>query len=278
MRVGDVECFVLSDGEFRMDGGGIFGLVPKALWEMVLPADELNRVSMALNCLFIISSGRRILVDTGFGRKLSPKDSNLFALRRDHGDLLDNLEHLGCGPGDIDIVINTHLHSDHCGGNTISREGVPVPTFPNARYWIQRLEWADACYPNERTRSSYIPEHFLPIQQAGQLQLLHGDARVTKEVRCVVTRGHTRAHQSVIVESAGEVAVFLGDLASGAVQLERLPWTTAFDTEPLETVETKRAMRDWAAERHALLIFGHDVSTPCGYLQQKGDNFWVEAP
>jgi len=278
MRLGDIECFVLSDGEWRMDGGAIFGVVPKVLWQKVLPADELNRVPMALNCLLILAGGKRILVDTGFGRKLSPKEDKVFALRRDHGDLLDNLQRLGYAPGDIDIVINTHLHPDHCGGNTTLRDGVPVPTFPNAQYWIQRLEWAAACYPNERTRSTYRPENFLPLQEAGQLQLLHGDTHVTDEVRCVVTRGHTRAHQSVIIESASESAVFLGDLAARAVHLERLTWTTAFDTEPLETLEAKRAMRDWVLGRHALLIFGHDVSMPCGYLWKEGDNFQVKSP
>jgi glyoxylase-like metal-dependent hydrolase (beta-lactamase superfamily II) len=278
MRLGNAELFVLSDGEWRLDGGAIFGVVPKTLWEKVLPPDELNRVPMALNCLLIISQGKRILVDTGLGRKLSPKERKIRALRHDDGDLLDNLEQLGHAPADIDIVINTHLHPDHGGGNTIVDDGVPVPAFPNAQYWIQRLEWANACRPNERTRNTYLPENFLPLQKAGQLQLLHGDTRVTADVRCLVTRGHTRAHQSVIIESAGETAVFLGDLAARAVHLERLTWTTAFDTEPLETLEAKRAMRDWALQRHALLIFGHDVSTPTGYLEKEGDSFRVKAP
>jgi glyoxylase-like metal-dependent hydrolase (beta-lactamase superfamily II) len=277
MRLGSAELSVLSDGEWRLDGGSIFGVVPRTLWEKVLPPDELNRVPMALNCLLILSQGKRILVDTGYGRKLSPKERRIRALRHDHGDLLDNLERLGHTPADIDIVINTHLHPDHCGGNTIVHDGVPVPTFPNAQYWIQRLEWAAACYPNERTRSTYLAESFSPLEKAGQLQLLLGDTPVTEEVRCVVTRGHTQAHQSVIIESDGETAVFLGDLAARAVHLERLTWTTAYDSEPLETLEAKRAMRDWALQRHALLIFGHDVSTPTGFLEKEGDRFRVKA-
>lgn len=278
MRLGNVELFVVSDGEFRVDGGGHFGLVPKVLWEKVLPADELNRVPTALNCLLIISGGRRILVDTGIGHKLSPKERDIWALQRHHGDLLANLQRIGYAPSDIDIVINTHLHFDHCGGNTVLRDGVPVPTFPHAQYWIQRLEWAAACYPDERTRNTYLPENFLPLQQAGQLRLLLGDTRVTDEVRCMVTRGHTRAHQSVVIESAGETAIFLGDLASAAIRVERLGWISAFDTEPLETLETKRAIRDWALEKHALLIFEHDVSMPLGYLWKEGEDFRVKAP
>ncbi len=278
MRLGNVELFVLSDGQFRVDGGGMFGLVPKVLWEKVIQADELNRVPVALNCLLIISEGKRILVDTGLGRKLSPKEYENHALRREQGDLLDDLQRAGYTPSDIDIVINTHLHSDHCGGNTILRDGAPVPTFPNAQYWIQRREWADACYPNERTRNTYLPENLRPVQESGQLTLLSGGTRVTGKVRCKVTRGHTRAHQSVIIESEGETAVFLGDLAPVAVNLERLAWIAAFDVEPLETLETKRAMRDWVLERHALLIFVHDVRMPVGYLREDEGRFRVEAP
>lgn len=278
MRLGNTELFVLSDGAFHLDGGAIFGVVPKVLWEKVLPPDEWNRVPMALNCLLIVSEGKRILVDTGYGRKLPAKQRDLLALQRSQGDLLDDLQRLGYAPGDIDIVINTHLHPDHCGGNTVLRDDVAVPAFPNAEYWIQYHEWADACYPNERTRKTYLPGSFLPLQQAGQLRLLYGDTQVTDEVRCVVTRGHTRGHQSVIIESAGEAALFLGDVAARAVHLERLAWTTAFDTEPLETLEEKRALRDWALKKRALLIFGHDVRMPIGRLHKEGDRFEVSAP
>ncbi len=270
MRLGDVELFILSDGRFRLDGGGIFGVVPRVLWQKVLPPDELNRVPLALNCLLIISEGKHILVDTGLGRKLSPQECEILALQRDQGDLLDNLQRLGYHPDNIDIVINTHLHSDHCGGNTVWRDGLPVPTFPKAQYCIQQQEWVDAHHPNERTHSTYLPQNLAPLAESGQLRLLHGDTRISKEVRCVLTRGHTQAHQSVIIESGGETAVFLGDLAPLVVSIERLAWIMAFDIEPLVTLETKRAMRNWALERHALLIFEHDVHTPMGYLQQEG--------
>jgi len=276
MRLGNVECFIVSDGEWRMDGGAIFGVVPKVLWETIVPADELNRVPMALNCLLILSQGKRILVDTGFGRKVLAKEAGQLALQRQDGDLLDGLQRLGYGPKEIDIVINTHLHSDHCGGNTLDRGGTLKPAFSSAEYWIQRVEWAEACYPNERTRKTYLPENFRPLESAGQLRLLHGNTRVTAEVRCMATKGHSRGHQSVIIESDGETAIFLGDLAGRAVHLEHLAWTTAFDSEPFETIESKRAIRDWAIERNALLFFGHDVPMPSGRLLRSGDRFVVQ--
>jgi len=278
MRLGNIELQMLDDGRFLKDGGGLFGLVPKLFWQEVLPADDVNRVSLALRCLFIISEGKRILVDTGLGSKLTPKESEILVLRRERGGLLDHLQRLGYAPGDIDIVINTHLHSDHCGGNTCLRDGALVPTFPNAQYWAQQQEWACACYPNERTGHAYLAENLAPLQESGQLKLLYGDTRITQEVRCLVTRGHTRAHQSIVIESRGETAVFVGDLAPLAVHMERLAWIPAYDTEPLETLETKRAMRSWALERHALLIFGHEIGTPMGYLVPDGARFRVQAP
>jgi glyoxylase-like metal-dependent hydrolase (beta-lactamase superfamily II) len=231
---------------------------------------------MALNCLLIVSEGKRILVDTGFGDKLSPKERQIWGIA-DERRLVGDLSRLGFSPADIDIVINTHLHSDHCGGNTVLQLGEAVPTFPRAEYWVQRLELADARYPNERTRATYLAENFMPLEERGQLRLLYGDTRVTSEVRCVVTRGHTRAHQSVVIESGEETAIYLGDLASWAILMERLAWVSAFDVEPLETIETKRRIRNWALEENALLIFEHDSRVGMGHLHEADGKYEVEA-
>ena len=276
MRLGDVELHIVSAGRFKVDGGAAFGLVPKVLWERIIQPDALNRIPMALNCLLIESHGKKILVDTGFGDKLPPKQREIMALEDDNG-LIESLKRLGIAPDQIDIVINTHLHSDHCGGNTTLFNDKLAPTFPNAEYWIQRLEWADALYPNERTRTTYLPENLLPLEREGQLRLLNGDARVTPEVRCLVTRGHTRAHQSVVIESAERRAIYLGDLAPLAINMERLAWVPSFDIEPLETIETKRRIRQWAIEERVLLIFEHDVKTAMGYLRLEGERYKVEA-
>jgi len=273
MRIGNVELHVVSDGEFWTDGGGAFGLVPRVLWEDFAQPDDLNRVPMALNCLLIVSEGRRILVDTGYGDKLSPKRAEQLALSRD-GGLIAGLARLGLEPGDIEIVINTHLHADHCGGNTMGSGETLKPTFPNACYWVQRIEWAEALYPNERTRATYLAENLRPIE--GQLRLLSGDTRVTPEVRCVVTRGHTRAHQSVVIESEGRHAVYLGEVAPLTVNLERLAWIASFDVEPLESLETKRRWRDWAWEHEAIIFLNHDVRCPVGRLHRENERYRVE--
>lgn len=218
----------------------------------------------------------RILVNTGPGN-LTDKQQRHWGLGRPEGDLLDGLARLTVAPEDVDVVIATHLHSDHFGGATVwGPDGGAVPTFPRAEFWVQRREWADARYPNERTRGTYLPENLLPLEASGRLRLLNGDTVVTSEVRTLVTRGHTHAHQCVILESAGQTAIYLSDLAPFAVNLERLAWIPAFDVEPLETLETKRRVRDWALAADVLLIFEHDPDVPLGHLRQEEDKYRVE--
>jgi glyoxylase-like metal-dependent hydrolase (beta-lactamase superfamily II) len=250
------------------------------LWEKVIRPDELNRVPMDLRCLLIESSEGPVLVDTGYGAKLSAKQMqqlNLVSPAR----LLDDLAAAGYRPEDVRMVINTHLHADHCSGNTyLDAAGQPRPTFPNATYLVQRLELADATYPNERTRNTYFAENFLPLRDLRDgkgesvLRVLHGDTQITSEVRVQVTPGHTRAHQVVIIESQGETAVFLAD-AGYVANLERIAWVPAFDVEPLASIETKRALRDWAWRRNALLFFQHDIAIPAGRIRPEGDGWRV---
>ncbi len=274
MQIGRAKLHLVSDGLVWLDGGGPFGLVPRTMWEKLLSPDEFNRVPLSLYCLLIRSQGKTILVDTGLGDHLSDKQRQIYGLTRPNGGLIQALARLGLSPEAIDIVINTHLHADHSGGNTTRRGGNEelIPTFPRAEYWIQRQEWADAAFPNERTRAVYLPENFLPIKEVEQLHLLNGDTQVTSEVRTVITRGHTRAHQSVVIESEGEVALYTGDLATLAVHFERLAWVTAFDVEPLETIETKRRWQRWALERNARIILPHDTQTPLARLQQNAED------
>ncbi|MBU0494055.1 MAG: MBL fold metallo-hydrolase [Chloroflexi bacterium] len=274
ITLGQARLTLLRDGTFWMDGGGLFGLVPRTLWVRQAPPDDLNRVEMALNCLLIEADGQCILVETGMGAKLSEREAGFFSLKRD-GGLTARLAELGRSPADVDLVINTHLHNDHAGGNTTLVDGQAVPTFPRATYCVQRREWADALFPDERTRATYLSDNLQPI--AGQVRLLAGDERLTPSVRCVVTRGHTLAHQSVLIESDGQRALFVGDLGPFAVHMERLAWITAFDTEPLETLETKRAIVRLALEDDLLLILDHDPRVPWGRLRERDGKLTFES-
>jgi glyoxylase-like metal-dependent hydrolase (beta-lactamase superfamily II) len=282
-RIGRVRVHLINDGMFWSDGGAAFGVVPRTLWEKVIQPDAQNRIQMALWSLLIESDEGPILVDTGHGHRLSPKRCEQLGLSDDRR-VDRRLADLGYAPEDVAFVINTHLHADHCGGNTAHGPGGQLlPTFPNATYVIQRLELADATYPNERTRNAYVCENFLPLMdlcqdpEAGIVRVLSGDARITSEVQVKVTPGHTRAHQAVVIESDGETGIFLGDVAGLAVHLERLAWVPAFDVEPLVSMETKRALRDWAWRQNALLFFQHDIAVPAGRLRGEGESWRVEA-
>ncbi len=285
-QVGRVRVHLVSDGVFWTDGGAAFGVVPRTLWQRVHQPDEQNRIPMQLRCLLIESDAGLILVDTGYGDKLTAKRRDQLNLRGECR-LQGELAALGYQPDDVRIVIDTHLHGDHCGGNTVyDADGRVRPAFPNATYLAQRLELADATYPNERTRNAYFAENFLPLthlcRDDGEnvLRVLHGDTQITPhgsegEVRTLITPGHTRAHQVVIIESAGETAIFLADAAPHAVTLEKLAWVAAFDVEPLVSMETKRSLRDWAWRREALLFFQHDATMAAGRLVREGDEFRV---
>jgi glyoxylase-like metal-dependent hydrolase (beta-lactamase superfamily II) len=273
MKTGRVDVWPVSDGIGWWDGGGAFGLVPKTRWQKLLPADENNRVPMVLRCLLIRSAGKIIVVDTGLGERVTPEVAAQqdFELARPHGGLLDDLARHGVRPGDVDIVLLTHLHADHCGGSTVLREGQLVPAFPRAQYWIQRHEWQDAHHTNERTRATYLGDNFDPLEAAGRLRLIEGDTQVTDEVRTVITPGHTPAHQSVMVESEGQTLFFTGDMALWRWNIERLAWVTAYDLEPMVTIETKRRWQAWLAERQAVIVFDHDPLIEAGVLRREQD-------
>lgn len=278
MRFGHISLRLVSDGVYWEDGGGLFGLVPKALWERVWAPDERNRLPFEQRSLLIQTGEHLVLVDTGYGDKLSAKERGFISLDGERR-LARNLENLGIDAGDVTMVINTHLHGDHCGGNTVwNAAGELVPAFPSATYCVQRMELADARYPNERTRATYHLENFQPVERSGQLRILSGDTRLTDEVRVIVTPGHTRAHQCVVIESAGQTALFLGDVASWPIHIERLTWVPAYDVEPLISMETKRSLARWAVEGRVLLIFEHHPEIEAGYLHatDRPDRFLVE--
>ncbi len=275
-RLGAVELTLISDGRMRVDGGGMFGVVPRQMWESRHAPDELNRVEIVANCLLIRDGEHTILVDTGIGSKLRQRTMSIMGVES-AGELPRRLQELGIEPAEVDMVINTHLHFDHAGGNTIMQSDKAVPAFPNAIYVVQRGEWEDATNPNERTRASYFAENLLPIWESRRLELIEGDTQVTPRVRCLLTPGHTPNHQSILIESLeGERALYLADVAPLAVHMERLTWLAAYDLEPLATMESKRRLQRQVAEDHTLLIFPHDPEVGMGYLHAGSGRYWVE--
>lgn len=281
--IGATCAHLVSDGLFWTDGGGAFGLVPRVLWEKTVTPDPANRIPMQLRCLVIESSQGLILVDTGYGDKLPIKQQQLLSLAG-KGRLVADLNALGFRPEDIDLVVDTHLHADHCGGNTRYDEGGEVvPVFPRATYLIQRRELADACAPNERTRGTYFAENYVPLgaacsgEASGRVRLLDGDTEIAPGVRTLATPGHTPAHQSIVIENGGQSGIFLADACAWAVSLERLSWVPAYDVEPMVSIETKRSLRDWALRQDALLFFQHDFGVAAGRMKQD-DEKWLVVP
>ena len=258
MRFTDLEVDLVCDGMVFLDAGGSFGLVPRKLYEGYLTPGPDNTIPMILTSMLVRSRGVTILIDTGLGNKLNPEGIRHWGLRRVEGGLLASLAALGVAPNDIDIVINTHFHADHCGGNTQKDGDVIVPTFPRAEYCVQRMEWAEASHPDDRTRGTYIADNFAPLMANGQLRVLHGDTEITNQVRCVITPGHTRGHQSVLLQSGDWRGLFVGDMASYAIHFARTAWLTAYDVLPLENIATKRRWQRWALENGAWLFFQHD--------------------
>lgn len=268
--IGDIEIHLINSGVVWVDSGGPWGLVPRALWSRYLEPDAQHRVPMALTSLLVRAGGKIIVIDTGLGDKLSDKERAIWGLEYPHGTLAEGLARQGVAPEDVDLVIDTHLHADHCAGNTrYAGDGESViAAFPNAEYVVQRGEYEDASHPNERTRATYLAENFAPLRASGQLTLLDGDTEIVPGITGVIAPGHTDYHQVIRFESGGQHALFVADLASYAVHFERLAWMTAYDVKPLVTLETKRVWQQWALEHDALLIFQHDTQTLAGRLTE----------
>jgi len=269
MTLSGLEYTIVSDGQVWVDAGGPFGLVPRGLYETYLKPDEFNRVPMVLNCLLLRSEGKTIMIDTGLGNKLTPVEKERWNLDRTDGGLVENLAEQGVSVNDVDIVKNTHLHTDHCGGNTVVKDGSLAAAFPNAEYWVQRIEWARAYHPDARTRGTYFSDNFVPLQKEGRLRLLFGDTFVTKHIDCVLTPGHTRGHQSVKMESESWRGLFVADMASYGIQMAKTAWLTAYDVLPLENIRTKRKWQKWALENQAKSFFEHDPAMKLAQLVEE---------
>ena len=269
MKFGKFDIYALSDGTFALDGGQMFGVVPKTMWGKKMAADERNRIRLGLTCVLVQTGRHNILIETGIGEKFDAKYSDIYGV--DHSrQLLAELASHGLTPADINIVINTHLHFDHCGWNTRRENGRTVPTFPRARYFVHRGEWEHALNPSEKDRGSYVEDFFAPAET--QTELLNGVAEIVPGVRVELFPGHVRELQCVWIESEGERACFISDLTPTHVHLP-YPWIMAFDLYPLETLASKKRLLPQLAADRTLVIFPHDPECPWGRLAENAGKF-----
>lgn len=256
-KLGGLELHAVQDGTFRLDGGAMFGIVPKPVWEKVAPADERNRILLSLNCLLIRSGGKTVLVDTGMGDKHDARFCDLYAVDRSRTTLLKGLAGIGVRPEEVDVVVLSHLHFDHAGGAT-RRVGTDVlPVFPKAVHVIQEGMWAEALDPNPRTKGSYYQEDFLPLLKAGRVKFIQGDEEVAPGVVASLSGGHVKHHQIVFVESEGRKAVFWADLLPTAAHVKPA-WTMGYDLYPHEVATLRARMVDEAIAGNWVSIFEHD--------------------
>jgi methylmalonyl-CoA epimerase len=265
--LGDLELISLSDGFLRLDGGAMFGVVPKPLWETRAPADSRNRIKLAMRPL-VVRGARTMIIDAGLGDKQNEKFCDIYGVERAR-----NLDHAladaGLTPEDIDIVLATHLHFDHAGGFTKrDASGRVRPRFPRAQYVVRRGEWEDATHPHERNRASYLPDNYVPLADAGVLQLVDDDQTIMPGVKVRRTGGHTLHHQMAVIESGGKTAAFVADLIPTTAHLGEA-WIMGFDLYPMETLAVKKAFLNEAREREILVFFEHDPSTAAGYIRER---------
>lgn len=262
--LGDFELTVVSDGTYPLDGGALFGVVPKMLWSKKVTADEKNLVLVGLNSLLVRTGEKNVLIETGIGNKMPDKMAQIFG---QPAELLGNLHVAGMAPEDIDIVINTHLHFDHCGWNTVRRGVGMTATFPKARYYVQKKEWEHAQLRLERDAISYIGDNYNSLVDSGQMVLLEGGHEIFPGISVEVFPGHTANMQAVIVESGGKKACYISDLIATTWQID-LTWTTGVDLYPLTSIESRKRYYAKAIPEQWLTVFTHDDKTPWAYVER----------
>lgn len=282
--LGRFRIHALEAGLQRLDGGAMFGVVPKPLWEKRIPADARNRIPLGLRCLLVETGDQLVLIETGLGNKENEKFRDIYGVENAASEgsgfpdrLHEAIAAAGFSAADVGVVIDTHLHFDHAGGNTFAdAEGRVHLAFPNAAYHVQRGEWEWAHRANERTSASYLPHNYDPVMEAGRLNLVEGDVEILPGISVYRTPGHCPHHQSVLVRSEGETACFLADVIPTMAHLP-LPWIMGYDVEPLVTLESKRALLRRAVDERWLLVSTHDPFVPWGYAVADGKNARLEA-
>lgn len=276
VRVGNWTLTTIETGEFKLDGGAMFGVVPKTLWSREHPADEDNRIDMALRALMVRGEvggeERIILIDVGAGDKLGDKLRSIYQIDYSRKDLLGSLASAGVTPAQVTDVILTHLHFDHCGGSTIVRDQSVVPTFPNAVYHVQKRQWEWAQAQNERDRASYLPENYLPVEQSGQLNLIDGEVELLSDIYLVVVDGHTPGQHLPLIRTVKRTILYCGDLFPTPRHIP-LPYIMSYDLEPLKTLDDKKRLLPRAVEEEWVLFYEHDPGVECSFVEDTGKGY-----
>lgn len=273
LNLGDYRVEIVQDTEFRLDGGAMFGVVPRKLWAKECPPDDENRIRMNMNCVFIDTGAAKILIETGIGDKWTTKQQSMYGIDRVR-PLSETLKaQTGVSADEITIVVNTHLHFDHAGGNTrLGAEGKPVASFPNARYFVSRAELEHADRPTERDRASYLPENWRPLVESGQLEAKDSDYEVVPGLTMQTIAGHNRSMQCWRLERAAKTMFGFADLVPMRAHV-RLPWIMGYDLYPVETLDAKKRLLPQAAREKWICMFYHDPDEPLCRLQQHDKEF-----
>jgi glyoxylase-like metal-dependent hydrolase (beta-lactamase superfamily II) len=266
MKIGKYDVHIIESGYFRLDGGAMFGIIPKPLWEKTNPSDNLNRIKLATRNLILISDSKKILVDTGMGNKWNDKNKDIYAVDQQTTSLFQSLSNLNLKPEDITDVILTHLHFDHTGGSTVLNSGKLEPAFPDAIYYVQKENYRWAVNPSERDRGSYLKDNFVPLKEAGVLMQIEGEKQFDDEIDFIIVNGHTFGQQLIKISDSSNTFLYCCDLFPFTSHIP-LPYIMGYDLQPLVTLEEKKKILDNALEEDWKLLFEHDPDTVCATLE-----------
>ncbi|MFC1499399.1 MBL fold metallo-hydrolase [Candidatus Zixiibacteriota bacterium] len=276
VRVGNWTLTTIETGDFKLDGGAMFGVVPKVLWNRDHPADEDNRINMAMRSLMVQGEvdgeERIILIDVGAGDKLGDKLRSIYQVDYSQNDLLGSLASAGVTPAQVTDVILTHLHFDHCGGSTIIQDHSVVPTFPNAVYHVQQSQWEWAQAQNERDVASYLPENYMPIEQSGQLNLIEGEVELLSDIYLVVVDGHTPGQHLPLIRTVNRTVFYCADLFPTPQHIP-MPYIMGYDLEPLKTLDDKKRLLPRAVEEEWIMLYEHDPGKECSFVEHTGKDY-----
>jgi glyoxylase-like metal-dependent hydrolase (beta-lactamase superfamily II) len=272
MQLGDYEIYIFAENRWRIDGGAMFGVVPKVIWGKLVESDEFNRVKLDTNILLLKSDKGNIIVDSGMGDTLTDRQKKIYGINND-STLEESLNSFGLKPEDIDMVILTHLHLDHSGGTVkLDKERKKIPTFPNARHVVQKKEFEDAINPDERTAATYIPENFLMLKEKSLLDLVDGEKEILQGIKVLPTGGHSNGHQVVLIQSPGETILCPGDIIPTRNHL-KIPYVASVDTHPLETMKVKKKFIKKAIDDGWMIAFDHDLDLKLCKLKKVNHTF-----